>query len=252
MMFLKAAINGGLSRADHPAVPLRLDEIVEECVRTVAAGADVVHTHTFGADGGQSIAPDDIAALVRAVRRGAPGIAVGTTAGLWTCDGQTDRLAKIGQWSVFPDFVAVTFSEDGADEAASLLVGRGIELESAVWSLADVPALLDSRTLHRNVRILIEPQGLDPDEAVNVCREARHLIREAGVQCPLLYHGDGPTVWPVFRAAIEDGVQVRIGFEDGVELPDGAIATDNVALVQAAIDEARMIEAAVSGRNGLT
>ena len=247
-MFLKAAINGGLSRADHPAVPLNLDEIVEESLRTVAAGADVVHTHTFGADGKQSIAPDDIAALVQAVRRGAPGLSVGTTAGLWTCDGQADRLAKISQWSVFPDFVAVTFSEDGADEAASLLVDRGIELESAVWSLDDVPALLDSRTLHRNVRILIEPQGLDPDEAVSVCRDARDLIRAAGVRCPLLYHGDGPTVWPVFRAAIEDGAQVRIGFEDGVELPGGTVAGDNVALVQAAISEARMIEPAVRSR----
>lgn len=246
-MFLKAAINGGLSRTDHPAVPLHLDEIVQECVRTVAAGADVVHTHTFGADGGQSIAPDDITALVQAVRRGAPGISVGTTAGLWTCDGQADRLAKISQWSVVPDFVAVTFSEDGADEAAALLVDRGIELESAVWSLADVPALLDSRTLHRNVRILIEPQVLDPDEAVSVCRAARDLIRGAGVLCPLLYHGDGPTVWPVYRAAIEDGVQVRIGFEDGVELPDGTVAADNVALVKAAIGEARMIEAGVRG-----
>jgi uncharacterized protein (DUF849 family) len=247
-MFLKAAINGGLTRADHPAVPLSLDEIVQDCLRTVAAGADVVHTHTFGADGGQSIAPDDIAALVQAVRRGAPGVAVGTTAGLWTCDGEEDRLAKINAWTVCPDFMAVTFSEDGADEAASLLVERGVELESAVWSLDDVPALLASKSLDRHVRVLIEPQELDPDEAVNVCRDAARLIRDAGVTCPLLYHGDGPTVWPVFRAAIEDGAQVRIGFEDGVELPDGTIATDNVALVRAAITEARMIEATVRGR----
>jgi uncharacterized protein (DUF849 family) len=247
-MFLKAAINGGLTRADHPAVPLHLDEIVEHCLRAVAAGADVVHTHTFGADGRQSIAPADIAALVHAVRRGAPGLAVGTTAGSWTCDGQEDRLTKISQWSVFPDFVAVTFAEDGADEAAALLVGRGIELESAVWSLDDVPALLNSKTLHHNVRILIEPQELDPDAAVSLCRDARDLIRDAGVRCPLLYHGDGPTVWPVFRAAIEDGAQVRIGFEDGVELPDGTVAADNVALVRAAVSEAQMIEATVRGR----
>jgi uncharacterized protein (DUF849 family) len=247
-MFLKAAINGGLTRADHPAVPLSLDEIVEDCLRTVAAGADVVHTHTFGADGGQSIAPDDIAALVGAVRQGAPGIAVGTTAGLWTCDGQEDRLAKIRAWTVLPDFVAVTFSEDGADEAASLLVDRGIELESAVWALDDVPALLASKNLDCHVRILIEPQELDPDDAVSVCRDAARLIRDAGVTCPLLYHGDGPTVWPVFRAAIEDGAQVRIGFEDGIELPDGTIAADNVALIRAAVSEAQMAAATERGR----
>lgn len=246
-MFLKAAINGGRTREEHPAVPLRLHEIVDDCLRTVAAGADVVHTHTFGADGEQSIAPTDIAALVSAVRRGAPGHSVGTTVGLWTCDDHADRMTKIRNWSVYPDFVAVTFSEDGADEAASLLVDLGIELESAVWSLQDIPALLNSRTLHRNQRVLIEPQVDDADEAVSICREAARHIRAAGVKCPLLYHGDGSTVWPVFRAAIEDGAQVRIGFEDGVELPGGTVAEDNVALVKAAVSEALLIDAPVRG-----
>jgi uncharacterized protein (DUF849 family) len=247
-MFLKAAINGGRTRDDHPAVPLSLQDIVDDCRRTVAAGADVVHTHTFAVNGQQSIEPTDIAALVSAVRRGAPGHSVGTTVGLWTCDGHEDRMTKIRKWSAYPDFVAVAFSEDGADEAASLLVDFGIELESAVWSLQDIPALLGSQTLHRNVRILIEPQVHDANEAVTVCREAARLIRAAGVRCPLLYHGDGPTVWPVFRAAIEDGAQVRVGFEDGIELPDGTIANDNVALVEAAVSEARLIEAQVGGR----
>lgn len=247
-MFLKAAINGGRTRDDHPAVPLSLPEIVDDCRRTIAAGADVVHTHTFGADGQQSIEPGDVAALVSAVRQGAPGHSVGTTVGLWTCDGHEDRMTKIRNWSMHPDFVAVAFSEDGADEAAALLVELGMEIESAVWSLQDIPALLASQTLHRNVRILIEPQVHDANEAVSVCREAARLIRAAGVRCPLLYHGDGPTVWPVFRAAIEDGAQVRVGFEDGIGLPDGTIARDNVALVEAAVSEARLIDVPTRGR----
>ncbi|MBA2806651.1 3-keto-5-aminohexanoate cleavage protein [Streptomyces sp. KM273126] len=233
-MFLKAAVNGGRSKAEHPAVPVTARELAVDTAAVIAAGADVVHLHVRDGDGGQTIRPDALAEVLREVRSTAPGAILGTTTGLWTCSGPEERYALVKAWEVLPDFASVAFSEEGAAETASLVVARGMDLESAVWSTDDVPALLASPTLHANVRVLIEPMDTDPETAVAHAREMAARIRAAGVACPLLYHGEDATTWPVLRAALKDGHQTRIGFEDGIHLPDGTTAPDNTALVRAA------------------
>lgn len=235
-MLLKAAINGGRTLEDHPATPLTIDQVVAASIAAVAAGADVVHAHVrVGADG-QTIAPEDIGEWVRAMRAADPSVVIGTTTGLWTVSSHAERMAHLAAWpaDALPDFASVTFVEEGAAEAAELVLERGMVLESAVWSMADMPALLASPTLHQNVRVLIEPETEDADQAVAECREMAAAIRAAGVTAPILYHGYGETVWPIVRAAIEDGCETRIGFEDGLTLEDGSVAASNVELVEAA------------------
>lgn len=232
-MFLKAAINGGRSQSEHRAVPVTPEEIAADTLAVLTAGADVVHFHVREADGGQTIRPEALAEVLAAIRAVAPDAVVGTTTGLWTCSGPKERYELVKSWTTLPDFASVAFCEEGATETASLVVERGMVLESAVWTVDDVPALLASPTLHQNVRILIEPVEEDPEEAVAAARTMAAQIKAAGVTCPILYHGDAETVWPLVRAAAEDGCQTRIGFEDGTELPDGTLAVDNAALVRA-------------------
>lgn len=233
-MLLKAAINGGRTPREFAGVPLTPDEIAADAAEALAAGASVVHAHARTPDGGQTIAPEYVAAMVRAFRRAVPGGSIGTTTGLWTCSGHAERMRLVEAWpeDALPDFASVAFSEEGAAEAAALVVRRGMVLESAVWSVADVPALLASPTLALNVRILIEPEHASPEEAVAECRAVARLLREAGVTAPLLYHGLDETVWPVVRAAIEDGCQTRIGLEDGLAREDGGRASGNAELVR--------------------
>jgi len=40
--------------------------------------------------------------------------------------------------------------------------------------------------------------------------------------------------WPLLEAALDRGLDVRIGLEDTLRLPDGSLAPDNAALVAAA------------------
>lgn len=234
-MLLKAAINGGRSTAEHPAVPRTTDEIVAASRAAIAAGADVVHAHVLTEAGEQTIHPDDIGAWVRAMRAADPSVVIGTTTGLWTVTDHTERMSHVAAWpdDALPDFASVAFCEEGAAEAAQLVLERGMVLESAVWAMADVPALLESPTLHQNVRVLIEPETEDPDESVAQCREIAAVLREAGVTAPILYHGYDATVWPVVEAAIADGSETRIGFEDGITLPDGSAPADNADLIRA-------------------
>ncbi|GAA1583537.1 3-keto-5-aminohexanoate cleavage protein [Leucobacter aridicollis] len=234
-MLLKAAINGGRSTDEHPAVPRTTDEIVAASRAAIAAGADVVHAHVLTESGEQTIHPDDIGTWVRAMRAADPTVVIGTTTGLWTVTGHEQRMSYLAEWpaDALPDFASVAFCEEGAAEAAQLVLERGMVLESAVWSMADVPALLASPTLHQNVRVLIEPETENPDEAVQQCREIAAVIRKAGVTAPILYHGYDTTVWPVVEAAIADGCETRIGFEDGVTMPDGSAPVDNADLIRA-------------------
>ncbi|WP_235590607.1 nitrilase-related carbon-nitrogen hydrolase [Leucobacter sp. G161] len=227
-LFMKAAVNGGRELSETPHVALTPEGIAAEAVAAVRQGADVVHAHARTPDGGQTIAPEHIAAMVRAVREHDPRIIVGTTTGLWTCEGHADRMAQIRSWPEewLPDFASVAFCEEGAAEAAQAVVDRGMTLESAVWSLDDVPALLASPTLHDNVRVLIEPLAEDPAEAIRDCRAMASALRAGGVTAPLLYHGLEGTTWPVVRAAIEDGAEVRVGIEDVITNEDGKLATN--------------------------
>lgn len=237
-MFLKAAINGGRSREENGAVPLSPEEIAQAASRATALGAGVVHAHARTANGDQTIHPDEIGAMVRAVRAVDPSVIIGTTTGLWTCSGHEERMQLLAAWpeDALPDFASVTFAEEGGAEAAQLVIDRGMVLESAVWSMADIPGLLDSPTLHENVRILIEPEDEDPDAAVAACREMAAAIRAAGVTASLLYHGYDQTTWPIVRAAIEDGVETRIGYEDVLELPDGTVADNNEVMITAVFE----------------
>jgi uncharacterized protein (DUF849 family) len=239
-MFLKAAINGGRTRAEAPTVPLTPAEIATDASRAVALGAAVVHAHARSGDGEQSIHPDDVGAMVRAVRAADASVIIGTTTGLWTCAGHDERIRHVSDWpeGALPDFASIAFSEEGAAEAAELLVSRGIVLESAVWSMADVPNLLASPTLHDNVRILIEPETEDADQAVADCRGIASVLRDAGATCSILYHGHNGTAWPVLRAAVEDGVEARIGLED-VTCSSAGEAADNAAMIVEALTIAR-------------
>ncbi|GAB6901460.1 3-keto-5-aminohexanoate cleavage protein [Kineosporia succinea] len=235
-VLIKAAINGGRSYAENPSVPITPSEIAKAAFEAVRAGADVVHAHARTADGGQTIRPDDIAAMVRAVKAVDPTIVLGTTTGLWTCSGHAERMRLLDGWhaDARPDFASVAFCEEGAAEAAELVLAKGMVLESAVWDYGDVPALLASPTLHQNVRILIEPEVEDVDKAVRMAREIAAQVREAGVTAPILYHGYEVTAWPLVRAAFEDGCETRVGYEDMLRLEDGTPAPDNTSMVELA------------------
>jgi uncharacterized protein (DUF849 family) len=236
-MFVKAALNGGRRKENNSAVPLSPREIALESVEAMKAGADVVHVHARTVDGEQTIHPDHIAAMIGAIRAVDDSIVVGTTTGLWTCGGEhLERMRLIEAWSddALPNFASAAFSEKGAGETAKLIVARGMTLESAVWSTADIPALLESEVLNHNVRILIEPMDVEPGVAVAHAREMARILRAEGVTIPLLYHGKAATAWPVLKAALEDGAQVRAGFEDMEVLDDGRPAESNAQMIRLA------------------
>ena len=244
-MLLQACLNGSRPPGAHPALPVTPQALARDTADVVAAGATAVHVHPKGRDGADSLRSADVAAVVTAVRRSAPGVQVGVTTGAWAAPDPRDRVAAVRGWEVLPDVASVNWHEDGADDVAAALLERGVAVEAGLWHLDGVSAWRASPSRHRCLRVLLElPDGLD---AAGTGAEAARLLGAVGEGVPVLLHGEGSSCWPAVELAARAGVDTRIGLEDTLELPDGSAAPDNAALVRAAGALTSAVRESVSG-----
>jgi len=226
-VFLKACLNGARRRDEHPAVPITPEEIALDGARAVAAGAGALHVHPRGADEAETLEPDAVDAVVRALRASCPGPPIGLTTGLWATKGVDERHASVAGWTELPDFVSLNLSEPGVRELCDLLLDRGIGVEAGLWSADDVDRFAALETWPRFLRVLVEA-----DLADSAGITARLAELEIGL--PQLHHASRIDTWAVLEAAVPAGHDIRIGLEDTLVLPDGSVARDNAQLVETA------------------
>ena len=231
-MLLQAALNGPFTKVHHPAVPMTAAELAADAAECRRAGAGAFHLHPRDADGIERMAAAVVDEVVRTVRRGL-GCPVGVTTGAWIEPDLAHRIALVAQWTE-PDYTSVNLSEDGSIELMQALLAAGIGVEAGVWSVADAELLVRSGLTGRLTRVLVEPLGTSPPEALAEVAEIHRVLDAAGVAEPRLQHGDGESTWPLIRDAIARGLDTRVGFEDTLLLPDGRPAGSNAELVAAA------------------
>ncbi|HWK25052.1 MAG TPA: 3-keto-5-aminohexanoate cleavage protein [Solirubrobacter sp.] len=227
MDFLQACLNGD-REAGVPRSPAELAEAARACV---AAGAVSVHAHPRDADGGESLAGDDVAAALAALRAAVPEAEISFSTGLWIPSGDVDaRLRAISSWTAaVPDVVSVNLCEEGWRDLAELVRSRGIGIEAGLWTPRDAEVLAASGVHVR--RVLVEPRSENPAEAVAMARDIDLTLDAVGLDAPRLHHGVGDATWAILDRAVTLGHQIRIGLEDVLTLPDGRRAPDNAALV---------------------
>ena len=247
-MLIKACLNGGRTRAEHPSVPQTPAELAADAAAAVRAGAGAVHLHPRDSSGAETLDADAVLAAVTAVRVAVPATPVGVTTGLWITSGDpARRMAQVSRWIAEgkPDFASVNLSEPGTDELAGLLGELGVAVEAGVWSVADAGKLAASEFGGRVLRVLIEPQDEIVDVAVAVAADIEAALDGHGLAAPRLHHGYGQATWPVLRAAIRLGRDIRVGLEDTTVLADGRVASGNAELVAAAVRLAAEPEALI-------
>jgi uncharacterized protein (DUF849 family) len=239
-VLLEVCVNGPRRPEEHPALPITPGQVAADVTAVAAAGADAAHLHVKDANGDDTLDPDALADLLQHLRRSAPALPVGVTTGAWAMPDPVAREAAVRSWRVLPDFASVNWHEDGADEVAAALLEQGVGVEAGLWHREAVAAWIDSPHRDYCPRVLIElPDGLDCDETT---REAELLCRLVGdgvrghpaASTPVLLHGEGSSCWPALLLAVRQGLDIRIGLEDTLELPDGSAAPGNAALVVAA------------------
>lgn len=236
---LQACLNGGRTRDFHPLVPYTAAELAIDARRSVAAGARELHIHPRRADGEESLDPDDVAKALLAIRTNVPGTPVGLSTHWRIPPSGKERQQPIEQWNVLPDYVSVNLIEEDAAEVISLVLSKGIGVEAGIWSVSDAERFVALPDAKKCLRVLIEINEQDVDEGFAAATGIISVLKRAKVRHPVLLHGDEASVWPMFKEAMARGYDSRIGLEDGNLLPSGKTATDNAAIVRAAVLLAR-------------
>jgi uncharacterized protein (DUF849 family) len=231
---LQACLNGGRTAHDHPAVPLTPAALARDAVAVRPAGADCLHLHPRDSSGAESLAPADVAAALAAVRRAVPGMPVGIGTGAWIAPGGRARQAHIRGWQVLPDYVSVNLNEPDAPEVMEVVRARGIGIEAGLWTAADAGRFVRLPQAPTCLRVLVEVTDDDPAAAQAEAERVLAILDAAGIDLPVLLHGEGGSVWEMVEMAAARGFATRVGFEDGLTLPDGSPAASNAALVAAA------------------
>jgi uncharacterized protein (DUF849 family) len=238
-VLVKACLNGGTTRSEHPAVPQTPAELAADAKAVVSAGAGAIHLHPRGESGEEVLDSPTVLAAVGAVQEAVPGVPVGVTTGIWAADGNSYmRLELVSRWTgpSKPAFASVNISEPGAAELAALLGELDIAVEAGVWTVADADTLAETGLAKAGLlRILIEPHDPSVEGAVGLAAAIEAALDGHGFTAPRLHHGYGIATWHVLRAAVALGRDIRVGLEDTVVLADGTPATSNAELVAAAV-----------------
>jgi uncharacterized protein (DUF849 family) len=254
-MLIKAALNGGRTRPEHPRVPISPEELAASAKESVAAGAGAIHFHVRGPDGRESLAPEDVASALYAVRSAVPETPVGVSTGAWILRNATLRHETISRWKVLPDFASVNFKEEGALPLAELLLARGVGVEVGLSDVIGAQAFVASgvQLSHRQIvtemmmseaevflptgigsrclRVLLEPFEPSTVQALQTLEQIEGILDAAGVDLPRVLHGLNETAWTLIDEAATRGYDTRVGFEDILTLPNGKPAPGNGALV---------------------
>ena len=269
-VIISVALNGGMQQDREGAViPKQPTEIGEAAARCWEAGAAMVHVHARGPDGRNSGDPAIYAEIIREIRARSP-ILIQTTNGIgvrrdpatgqfiWPSDSERLGLLEIEpQQDLFgiaggsADFHNPEggYPEETPYVNSPQLLRRTIEAVYAKGSALEYE-IVEASSLHRLMRYADE--GLFDKDRPNVwllhgggfgatppvARNVIFNIDEGLRMFPRALWGVTATGRDMFRIVtlgLAMGCDlVRVGFEDGVHLPDGTVARDNAEMVGAA------------------
>jgi uncharacterized protein (DUF849 family) len=233
-MMLQACLNGNRTQTFHPRVPCTADELARDARDVINAGADQLHLHPRNADGVETLEASHVALALAAIRQAVPAVPIGLSTHWAIPPGGVARQQQIGRWTILPEYVSVNLAEDDAPQVIALALQKGIGVEAGLSSVEGAHRFVALETAHRCLRVLIEIGEQDHREGRTVANAIIDALGAAGIALPQLLHGYEKTKWPLFRYAIEMGLDTRIGFEDGGCLPTGDTAMDNAQLIRAA------------------
>ncbi len=269
-VIITCALNGGMQQdRDGAVIPKQPEEIGEAAARCYEAGAAMVHVHARGPDGKNSGDRNIYAEIIRQIRKRSP-ILIQTTNGIgvrrdpatgqfiWPTD--TERLGLLaleprqdlyGIAAGSADFYNPEggYPEETPYVNSPALLRKTIEEVYKRGSALEYE-VVEASSLHRLMRYANE--GLFDRDRDNVwllhgggfgatppvARNVLFSIDEGQRMFPRAIWGVTATGRDMFRI-VTLGLSlncdlVRVGFEDGIHLPDGSVARDNSDMVRAA------------------
>ena len=241
------------SKADVPALPVTLDELVTTAKECQAAGAAVIHVHIRDAGAQPTLDLARLTDTVTALRESTDLIVQLSTGGA-VSDGFQSRLAVL---DAAPDACSLTCGTvNFGDEVFSNPWPFICELYARTQDLGVVPEfeLFDLghvATLHRLLADLGAPHGGHvhcdlvmgvpggmPGDAATLVQAVSALPAGASWSAT----GIGRTTLPVMFAALAAGGHLRVGMEDTTSFARGRPVTGNAELVERAATLAELAQ----------
>ena len=245
-----------LSKAEVPALPVTLDELVATARDCQAAGAAVIHVHLRDAEAAPTL---DLGRLKEAVAalRSATDLVVQLSTGGAVTDPEADRLRVL---EAVPDMASCTmgtinFGEDVFSNRWELIVALHTRMQELgvlpeyeifdlghLWSLT---RLLDRHGLpaggHVHVDLVMGvPGGMPGTTAALVACVA--AMRDLPEGTTFSATGIGRTSLPVMLASLSAGGHLRVGMEDTRWYARGQPVQSNAQLVARAAGLARIAQ----------
>ncbi|MBI1339572.1 3-keto-5-aminohexanoate cleavage protein [bacterium] len=241
------------TRADHPRLPIEPDEIAAEARACRDAGAAMLHLHVRDAEGRHSLDAgryrEAIAAVVASVGR---DLIIQITTEAVGVYGVEDQFGVVE--ALRPEACSVALREalppggDGPGAALDRYLGflrdcrrEGIGVQHILYDVADVRRFNALRTRddaadafgpHPFVLLVVgrySPNGASDPIALGQLASA---LMEPGAPSPLWGAcAFGPAETSVLLAAAGLGGHIRVGFENNLHHPSGAVAESNAERV---------------------
>lgn len=244
------------AKADVPALPVTLDELVTTAKECEALGASVIHVHIRDDDARPTLDLGRLRDTVAALRESTDLIVQLSTGGAVT-DPEADRLRVL---EAEPDMASCTmgtvnFGDDVFMNRWEFIVDlhtrmqeRGIVPEYEIFDLghlASLQRLLGKYGLpaggHVHVDFVMGVPGGMPGttEALVACKQA---LRDLPEGTTFSATGIGRTTLPVMLAALSAGGHLRVGMEDTLTYAKGQPVESNMQLVARAVGFAQLAQ----------
>ncbi len=271
-VIITVAINGGMQQdRDGAVVPKQPEEIGEAAARCYEAGAAMIHVHARDAQGRNSGDREIYSQIIREIRARSP-ILIQTTNGIgvrrdpatgqfiWPSDRERLGLLDLEpQQDLFgiaagsadfynpeggyPEEVPYVNSPTLLKETIKAVYARGSALEYEVTEASALHRLLrysNEGLFDRHRRNIWLLHGGGFGATPPIARNVLFAIDEGMRLFPQAIWGVTATGHDMFRIVtlgLAMGCDlVRVGFEDGIHLPNGAVARDNSEMVTAAAE----------------
>lgn len=232
---LMVAPNGAwLGKADHPALPLSVAEIVACAQACHGAGADAVHAHVRDARGRHRLDAGLYRELLAEMASVLPHMAVQITTEA------AGRYAPASQRALIralcPAMVSIAYREIMAEPEMvpgllDFCAEAGVAVQFILYDAADIAGLgrLAGPDPVQVLHVLGRRQGPPATPAMLAARLAAQ--RRAGLQADWAACAFGPAETDCLIAAHAAGGKLRVGFENSLTMQDGTRAPDNAARV---------------------
>ena len=242
-LIITAAICGAeVTKAQNPAVPYTVEEIVREAKSAYDAGAAIVHLHVRRDDGTPTQDRERFRECIDAIKAVIPDVILIPSTGGAVGMSAEERLQPT---ELFPEMATLdcgtcNFGDEIFDNTmptmrafGKRMMERGIKPEYECFEMGHLDTILNMAKKGQapgapmQFNFVLGVPGCTPATVANLC----WLVNGIPAGSTWTVTGVGRHAFPMAAAAIAMGGNVRVGFEDNLYLSKGMLAQSNGELV---------------------